>query len=106
MSLAASQDRLKLPEALRTQLLEFRRRVWSIKMAEAACAAALGVMLAYLAMFAVDRLWDTPGWIRSGLFAGVLLACALVPLAAHRWIWCNRRLDQLARLLGRTHPRV
>src|SRR5256885_16308469 len=93
MSLAPSQDRLTLPEALRTQLLEFRRRVWSIKMAEAACAAVSGVLLAYLVMFAADRLWETPGWLRLSLFGVVLLACALVPLAAHRWVWRNRRLD-------------
>src|SRR5690348_6689524 len=106
MSLAPSQDRLRLPESLRMQLLEFRRRVWSIKMAEAACAAVFGIVLAYLAMFAVDRFWDTPGWLRLALFSAVLAAFAMVPLAAYRWVYRNRRLEQLARLLGRKHPQV
>ena len=49
MSLAQTQDRLQLPESLRTQLHDFRRRVWSIKMIEAVCAAAFGVVVAFLA---------------------------------------------------------
>ena len=58
-------------------------------------------------MFALDRVWDTPGWPRLALFAaGGRSACAAVPLALHRWVWRNRRLDQLARLLGRKHPHV
>ncbi|MCA1684407.1 MAG: hypothetical protein LC745_00170, partial [Planctomycetia bacterium] len=105
MSLARTdQGRLELPEALRSQLLDFRRRVWSVKMAEAGCAAALAVALTFLAMFALDRVWETPGWPRAGLFTAALLGCAAVPLALHRWVWGNRRLDQLARLLGRTQP--
>ena len=35
MSLARTEDRLELPEELRAQLLDFRRRVWSVKMASA-----------------------------------------------------------------------
>ena len=35
MSLAQTQDRLRLPETLHAQLHDFRRRVWSIKMIEA-----------------------------------------------------------------------
>src|SRR4051794_32553816 len=106
MSLARTHDRLELPETLRTQLHEFRRRVWSIKMAEAVCAAAFGVLVAFLLMFALDRVWDTPGWPRVGLFAVTLIALAGVPLAVHRWVWRNRQLDQLARLLTRKHPHV
>jgi len=108
MSLARSQgrNRLELPEALRSQLDDFRRRVWTVKMAEAACAAALVVAVAFLAMFGLDRVWDTPGWPRLGLFALAALGGAAVPLSLHRWVWRNRRPDQLARLLGRTHPHV
>ena len=52
MSLAESHERLQLPETLQAQLHEFRRRVWSIKMVEAVCAAAFGVVVAFLLMFA------------------------------------------------------
>lgn len=98
--------RLELPRSLRLQLDEFRRRVWTIKLIEAAFASAFGVVAAFLALFALDRLWDTPAWMRLGLFAVVLGACSCVPMALRRWVWGHRRLDQLARLLTRTHPRV
>lgn len=107
MSIARSPDeRLQLPDALRLQLLDFRRRVWSIKTAEAVFAAAFGVVVAFLLMFAVDRAWDTPAWLRTTLFVAAAIGCATVPVALHRWVWRNRRLEQLARLLARKHPRI
>ena len=88
------------------QLDDFRRRVWTIKTIEAACTSAFGMVAAFLAMFALDRVWDTPNWPRAGLFGLAALACAIVPFALHRWVWRNRRPDQLARLLARKHPRI
>ena len=106
MSIAQAHDRLRLPESLQAQLHEFRRRVWSIKTAEAVSAAAFGVVVAFLLMFAVDRVWDTPSWLRFTLFIAAAIGCATVPVALHRWVWRNRRLEQLARLLARKHPRI
>jgi hypothetical protein len=106
MSLASSRTQLQLPETLRKQLLEFRRRVWSTKLAEAACAAVFGVLVAFLLMFGLDRVWDTPGWPRVLLFVTAAVACSFIPLALHRWVWRNRSLEQLARLLTRKHPHV
>src|SRR5260370_951975 len=106
MSLARTHDRLQLPETLQTQLHEFRRRVWSIKLLEALCAAGFGVVVAFLLMFTIDRFWDTPAWLRTVLFAAAAFGCANLPLAVHRWVWRNRQLEQLARLLTRKHPHV
>ncbi len=106
MYLSSQQRRLELPESLRTQMFAFRRRVWAIKLMEASCGAAFGVLIAYLATFILDRLWDTPADVRLAIFISALVGCALVPLALHRWIWRQRRLEQLARLLSRTHPRI
>ncbi len=106
MSIARTPERLQLPESLRDQLLDFRRRVWSIKTAEAVSASAFGVVAAFLLMFAVDRAWDTPGWLRTALFVAAAVGCATVPYALHRWVWRNRRLEQLARLLAKKHPRI
>ncbi len=106
MSLAYTPDRLRLPESLQEQLHEFRRRVWTIKIVEAVAAAAFGILAAYLVLFGLDRVWDTPGWLRTALFVVAAVACANIPLALHRWVWRHRRLEQLARLLSRTHPRV
>jgi hypothetical protein len=105
MSLVQSRDRLQLPETLETQLQEFRRRVWSIKMVESGCAALFGLAVSFLALFALDRVCETPGPVRVALCVAALSGCALVPLAIHRWIW-RRRLEQLARLLTRKHPHI
>lgn len=106
MSLAHSNHRLELPATLETQLHEFRRRVWTIKILEAIAAATFGVVFAYLAVFALDRLWDTPASIRVGVFVAALAVCTIVPHCVHRWVWRQRRLEQLARLLSRKLPRV
>ena len=106
MYLSSQQRRLALPASLQGQMYAFRRRVWAIKLIEATAGAAFGVLVAYLATFALDRLFDTPAHLRLGIFIAAILGCALVPLALHRWIWRHRRLEQLARLLSRTHPRI
>ena len=106
MSLAHSDQRLELPPALETQLHEFRKRVWTVKILEAIAAAMFGVVFAYLAVFALDRLWDTPATIRAGVFIAALAVCTVVPYSLHRWVWRQRRLEQLARLLSRKLPRV
>ncbi len=106
MSLASAPDRLRLPETLRAQLLEFRRRVWTIKLVEAGAAAVLGVATAELALFGLDRVLETPGWVRGALFLIVAVVAANIPRVVHRWVYQNRRLEQLARLLTRKHPGV
>src|SRR5580704_5272957 len=106
MSLVRANDRLQLPEKLQTQLYDFRRLVWTIKTIEAVCGAVAGVLVAFLALFVLDRLGETPNWARFSLFALTVGSCACVPLALHRWVWRHRRLEQLARLLTRKHPNV
>src|SRR5581483_1106551 len=61
---------------------------------------------AYLVLFALDRLWDTPQAVRYGIFAAAFLICATVPYVLYRWVWRQRRPDQLARLLSRTHASI
>ncbi len=104
MSLA--HHRLQLPESLQTQLLDFRRRVWTIKLVEAVCGAVIGILIAFLATFVLDRVFDTPWEVRLGIFVAAMVGCGLIPLALHRWIWRQRKLEQLARLLSRKHPSV
>ncbi|MDA1161657.1 MAG: hypothetical protein O3B13_01005 [Planctomycetota bacterium] len=87
-------------------MFEFRRRVWIVKLVEACCGAVFGVLLAFLMTFLLDRLWDTPASVRIGLFATAVLACTIVPLALHRWVWRQRKIEQLAILLTRTYPSI
>ena len=104
MSLAYPHERLQLPEGLRRQLHDFRRRVWIIKMVEATCAAAFAVVAAYLLMFLLDRAFDTPSWLRAVLFVAAFVGCLRIPAAVYRWVWRNRRLEQLAMLLDPEAP--
>lgn len=106
MSVEQPKVELKLPESLQTQLQEFRRRVWTIKSIEAACGAIFGVLVSYLAVFLLDRVMDTPGPARLVIFLIAAGVCAFVPVYLHRWIWCHRRFEQLARLISRTMPLV
>ncbi|MFN7812310.1 MAG: hypothetical protein ACK5SI_06565, partial [Planctomycetia bacterium] len=75
-----------LPADLEGRLYAFRGLVWRIKVAEAVCGALFGLMLAYLLQFGLDRVMETPQWVRLALFAGSIIGCAVVPLAVHRWI--------------------
>lgn len=104
MSVARSEASLRLPDSLQNQLHDFRRRVWTIKSIEAGCGALFGVVVAYLVLFGLDRLFDTPVSARLAIFAVAVAACAVVPVMLHRWIWRHRRLEQLARLLARKYP--
>jgi hypothetical protein len=98
--------RLRIPESLQTQLLQFRRRLWRIKLIEAVCGALCGLFAAFLTTYALDRLWDTPGAVRGAIFVVAVAGCAAVPRAVHRWVWRQRTLEQLARLLSRKHPSI
>jgi hypothetical protein len=106
MSRVEMHGRLQVPESLQTQLHEFRRRVWTTKMVEAAGLAVAGATTAFLGVFALDRLGDTPMWVRAFVAIAAVAACAFVPYAFHRWVWRRRRLEQLARLLSHKLPRV
>ncbi|MFO0917227.1 MAG: hypothetical protein U0872_02810 [Planctomycetaceae bacterium] len=97
---------LQIPETLQEQLLDFRRRLWAIKLSEAVGAALAGLMLAFVITYGLDRFWDTPPLVRAAMLLGAFSGAALVPWAAHRWVWKQRRLEQLARLLSRKHPSV
>ena len=96
-----------LPPVLENKLADFRRRVWVVKLAEGFLAALFGVALSYLFVFALDRFWETPPAVRLGLLlaGGVALGLGL-PLKWHRWVWRQRRLEDAARLLRRTFPRL
>jgi hypothetical protein len=101
---AAGAPRMSLPVDLERRLRAFRGVVWRIKLVEAIAAALCGVLVAYLLLFCLDRLLDTPRSVRVLLAVAAVLACAAVPFAFHRWIWNHRGLDQVARLIARRFP--
>src|SRR5580698_4527806 len=97
----------ELPIILETKLADFRRRVWMVKLLEGVLAAAFGIALSYLLVFVLDRFWETPGWVRLLLLTGGAATLGLgLPLKWHKWVWRQRRLEDAARLLRRTFPRL
>jgi len=97
----------ELPLILETKLADFRRRVWIVKLTEGLLAAAFGLALSWLLVFVLDRCMETPAWLRAALLvAGVAVLGLGLPLKWHRWVWRQRRLEDAARLLRRTFPRL
>lgn len=94
-----------IPESLRVQLAEFRRQLWRIKVMEAVIAGVIGLMLSFLLVYGLDRIWQTPGLVRLGiLIGGTSLFAVFAPLWIHRWVWRHRRENQLATLIARRFP--
>lgn len=98
---------LPLPPELEEKLAHYRRQVWIVKLAEGAFAALFGLAVSYLLVLGLDRVMETPGWLRGLLLtAGVAGFGIGLPLKWHRWVWRQRRLEDAARLLRRRFPRL
>ena len=69
-----------LPPVLEAKLADFRRRVWTVKLAEAILAALFGIVLSYLLVFVLDRVCETPGPVRGRRNAGARRAAQVAPL--------------------------
>ena len=94
-----------MPDSLRRQLDKFRRQLWRAKIAEAVLAGLFGLLFSFILVFALDRLWQTPGPLRLAiLLGGTSLAAVFAPLWLHRWVWRHRRENQLARLIAKRFP--
>lgn len=94
-----------IPESLRIQLEEFRTRLWRRKLVEAVAAGLIGLLVSFLLIYGLDRVWQTPGWARLLiLLGGVSLFGGFAPYWLHRWVWGHRREEQLARLIAKRYP--
>lgn len=94
-----------IPESLRLQLDDFRRHLWRVKTMEAVAAGLIGLLVSFLLVYGLDRIWQTPGWVRLGiLVAGISLFTVFAPYWLHRWVWRQRRETQLARLIAKRYP--
>jgi hypothetical protein len=106
MNIPTQHHHLELPEGTRSKLQAYQRRVWTVKLAEGALAAVFGLVLSYLAVLILDRIWDTPAWLRASILVGGVTGLAVwFPLKWHRWVWRTRQLEQVARILRRRFPR-
>lgn len=96
-----------IPESLRTQLEQFKKRLWHIKIAEAILAGFFGLLFSFLLVFGLDRFIETSPTLRLIiLIAGVSLFAVFAPYWIHRWVFGHRRENQLARLISRRFPKL
>lgn len=94
-----------IPESLRRQLEDFRRHLWRVKVFEAMAAGVVGLLVSFLLVYGLDRIWVTPQLVRLGiLLGGTSLFAVFAPFWLHRWVWRHRRKAQLARLIARRFP--
>jgi hypothetical protein len=95
----------EIPESLRRQLADFRRHLWRVKIFEAVAAGWIGLLVSFLLVYGLDRIWQTPGWARLLILAGGMsLFAGFAPYWLHRWVWRQRRETQLARLIAKRYP--
>jgi hypothetical protein len=105
MSPQPQPQRKEIPDSLSRQLADFRRHLWRIKALEAAAAGMIGLLVSFLLVFGLDRIWPTPGWLRLLILAGGFsLFTLFAPYWLHRWVWKQRRESQLARLIAKRYP--
>jgi len=96
-----------LPPILESKLADFRRRVWVVKVIEGILAGVVGLYVSWMLLFVLDRLIDTPAWMRWALMLGGVASLGIgLPLKWHRWVWRQRRLEDAARMLKRSFPRL
>jgi hypothetical protein len=105
MSSPSQPNKIVIPESLRRQLADFRRHLWRVKIMEAIAAGLIGLLVSFLLVYGLDRVWQTPGWVRLMILAGgVSLFAVFAPYWLHRWVWKQRRENQLARLISKRYP--
>ena len=56
-----------LPATLTRQFDLLERRLWRTDLLVALCGGTGALLLSYAALFASDRVWDTPHWLRLGV---------------------------------------
>ena len=105
MPSSTNPPQVAIPESLRLQLADFRRLLWRVKIVEAIAAGLIGLGVSFLLVYGLDRIWQTPGWVRLLiLVGGVSLFVGFAPYWLHRWVWRQRRETQLARLIAKRYP--
>ncbi len=102
----SKENAVNLPPRMEKALEQYKKRVWIIKLAEGTLAAIFGLIISYLIVFGLDRMFDTPGLVRALiLLIGMVGMVVFLPLKYYKWVWRNRTLDGIARLLQHKFPR-
>ena len=97
---------VNLPPRMKSALEQYQKRVWVIKLSEGVLAAIFGLLVSYIVVFCLDRVFDTPALLRTLILAiGMVGMVLLLPLKYYNWVWRHRQLDGVARLLQHKFPR-
>jgi len=103
----SSNEPTPIPAELSKQLADFQRSLWRIKVTEAVLAGLFGLIISFLIVFALERLFPIPALARLAiLIAGTSLAAIFAPYWVRRWVYGHRREEQLARLISRKFPKL
>lgn len=103
----SSNEPTPIPVELSKQLADFQQSLWRIKVTEAVLAGVFGLIISFLIVFALERLFPIPALARLALLlAGTSLAAVFAPYWVRRWVYGHRREEQLARLISRKFPKL
>ena len=104
--LTEPQGKIKIPPRMKAALEQYQKRVWTIKLAEGVLAAIFGILISYIIVFCLDRVFDTPTLLRILILViGMVGMVFLLPMKYYNWVWRHRQLDGVARLLQQKFPR-
>ena len=97
---------VNLPPRIKAALEQYQKRVWTVKLAEGVLAAIFGILVSYIIVFCLDRVFDTPTLLRVLILGvGMVGMIFLLPMKYYNWVWKHRQLDGVARLLQQKFPR-
>lgn len=97
---------VNLPPGMKAALEQYQKRVWTVKLAEGALAAVFGILVSYIIVFCLDRVFDTPTLLRMFILViGMVGMVFLLPMKYYNWVWKHRQLEGVARLLRQKFPR-
>ncbi len=104
--LTEPQGKIKIPPRMKAALERYQKRVWTIKLAEGVLAAIFGILVSYIIVFCLDRVFDTPTLLRVLILGvGMVGMVFLLPMKYYNWVWKHRQLEGVARLLQQKFPR-
>src|SRR3954469_1721104 len=98
---------IPLPEDLRGQFERLERRLFRIETGVLIAGSVAGLAGSYLLVFASDRIWDSPVWLRGTAFiGGAVVVGWFASTWLKRWLLKRRTRKDLAAIVQRRFQRL